>query len=156
MPLKLSVGLARKVGQPDYGSLQSSCYVEFELDSGILQRDLEAFHQKVQNAYAACSTAVHNELARQQTPDEPVPKPEHHRNGNGQGGNGQGNRSTPRPATNSQVRALWAITNRQGVQLPQLLQNRFRVGKPEELSIADASTLIDALNKETNGAGARQ
>jgi hypothetical protein len=37
MPMKLNVGLCRKVGQPDYGSLGASCNVEVEL-SGSLKR----------------------------------------------------------------------------------------------------------------------
>lgn len=40
MPLTCSVGLTRKVGQPDYGSLGASYAVEFELDSTLLQTDL--------------------------------------------------------------------------------------------------------------------
>ena len=33
MPLKLNVGVSRKVGLPDYGSVGASCNVEVELDS---------------------------------------------------------------------------------------------------------------------------
>ena len=38
MPLKLNVGVSRKVGLPDYCSAGASCNVEVELDSG-LQRE---------------------------------------------------------------------------------------------------------------------
>jgi hypothetical protein len=64
MPMKLSVGICRKVGQPDYSSLGATCNVELESSSSLITDDLEAFHRQVQSAYSACRHAVESELAR--------------------------------------------------------------------------------------------
>ena len=69
MPLKLNVGLSKKVGLPDYGSLGASCSVEMELDSSLLQGKLDAFHANVQRVYGACAQAVQAELDRQHQDD---------------------------------------------------------------------------------------
>lgn len=69
MPLKLNIGLSKKVGLPDYGSLGASCNVELELDGAILQNDLERFHKHVQHAFLVCRQAVQDELARQDGSD---------------------------------------------------------------------------------------
>lgn len=63
MPLKLNVGLTKKIGQPHYGSLGSSCHVEIELDSSLLQSDAEAFYERARQTFAACRRAVETELA---------------------------------------------------------------------------------------------
>src|SRR5882757_6582107 len=68
MPLKLSVGLSRKVGQPDYGSLGASCGVEVELDPTLLRDDLDGFHASVRDAFVACRQAVNDELSRLGSP----------------------------------------------------------------------------------------
>ena len=50
-----------------------------------------------------------------------------------------------RVATASQVRAIHAIANRHHVDLASELRDRFGVERPEELSLGDASELIDSL-----------
>ena len=66
MPLKLNVGLSKKIGQPDYGSLGASCHVEVELDQALVFDDVDEFHDRAKRVFAACRQAVQDELARQQ------------------------------------------------------------------------------------------
>jgi len=68
MPLTLNVGISKKVGLPDFGSVGATCNVSVELDAALLSREPDAFQQHVRRAYAACSQAVNDELARQTAP----------------------------------------------------------------------------------------
>ena len=79
----------------------------------------------------------------------------HAPNGNGRGNghsNGQHNRVEVAGATQSQIRAIFAITKRQGLDPHKVINDRYRVHKMEELTIREASSLIDELK---NGVGAR-
>ena len=59
-------------------------------------------------------------------------------------------------ATQSQARAIRAIASKQRLDLQKLLDARFGVGRPEDLRLADASTLIDELkNPGDSGGGHR-
>lgn len=170
MAVKLSVGLQKKVGQPDYGSLGASCHVEFEIDRGLIEHDLDGFHQKVRGAFVACQQAVNDQLTRQQSEQTAAHDNGHNGNGhndNGHGGNGHGGnghgysngngqRGNSRPATASQARAIRAIAGRQRIDLRQLLGDRFSVDRPEDLSISDASSLIDELKGPAESNGGRR
>jgi hypothetical protein len=160
MPLTLNVGLSKKVGLPDYGSLGVSCNVQVELDSTLLQSDLGGFHEKVKRAYVACHQAVNDELHRQQ---HSMPSGSQNENGHRYGengsslnGNGRCNGQRPaRKATVSQVRAIHAIAERLHLDLVRWLHDKFGQRAVAELSIGEASSAIDelkALPAPTNGA----
>lgn len=162
MPLKLSVGLSKKVGQPDFGSLGASCHVELELDGSLLKNDPEAFHRQLESVFAACTQAVDDELARHRNRAQEAVKqngdglaahgPKGHASKNGRGGRPSPRRWSGRSTTASQVKAILAIARSQDVDLAQILQDRYQVGQPEDLSLAQASELIGALQSLTNEA----
>jgi hypothetical protein len=153
MPMKLSVGVTRKVGQPNYSSSGASCAVELniELASSDLGGDATEFHRRVRDAYAACARAVQEELDRHRPSPGNNPATSHEdpdEAGDGGPARRPGGSGPPRrPATAAQVRALGRLAGRRGVDLEELVGRRFGVDGPEELSIAEASRLIDELQQ---------
>jgi len=158
MPLKLNVGLARKIGQPDYGSVCASCHVECELDAMLLASDLDRFQEHVRDVFVACSQAVHSELARQQSINP---------------ANGTATSASPRMPADRSARSKATATNGQdhhisGKQLAYAKQLAGQIrglgagqlealavkmhGKAvSELSSLEASSLIDTLKAAKEG-----
>jgi hypothetical protein len=154
VPLTLNVGVSKKLGLPEYSSVGATCNVQVELDPALLEHDLEGFHERARAAYVACHQAVHDELARlQQHPSPPAearPEPATETGRNGPS-NGNGRSRPHKPATANQVRAIAALAHRQGADLADWLRVGYGAERPEELSLTEASRLIDEL-KATAGA----
>jgi hypothetical protein len=172
MSVKLNIGLSRKVGEASFGSRGASINLEVELDNGVLN-DPGQLRDRVQDLYLLARQSVDEELQR---PAEAGPSEPSHTNGNGHGRishaangnghkNGQANGHSPNNghsnghgrievarATQSQIRAIFAISKRQGLDPHTVINDRYRVHKMEELTIREASALIDDLKL---GAGVR-
>ena len=148
MPVKVNIGLSRKIGLPDYGSLGASAHVEFELDGGYDNGSTESFQDAVRRAYLACRQAVEAELTSQSQVGGQHQSPATNR---------VANQTKPgtRGATTSQVRAIHAIANRNGVALAGVL-SQFNVSRPDDLSIRDASSLIDQLKNPSGSPAVAQ
>ena len=160
MPLRLNIGLSKKVGLPDYGSLGASANLELELDSGAVS-DPDRLRQQVRYLFGLAKASVEEELNQQQ-----AALPHTATNGHGPAASTNGNghhhsaanghrpagRSNGRAATASQVRAIKTIASRQRLKLAAQLEP-FGVQAVEDLSIQQASQLIDELKAEPVGAG---
>jgi hypothetical protein len=157
MPITINVGLNKKVGTANYGSVGASCNVSFEVGHDLLETDLTAFQQKVRNAFVACRQAVQDELARAQadapidgasngTVEHPAPEPPR-ANGNKSNGNGHS-------ASEKQMvfaRQLAGQIKGLGVRKLESLASKM-FGKPlAALTSLDASSLIDTLKSIKSG-----
>ena len=151
MPLRINVGLSKKLGLPDYGSLGASCHVEIEFDESQVPGDRDAFQDRVRRAFTACRQAVEDELAL------------HHAQSNGgatkasqsprsrtatSNGNGSRRNGNGQPASEKQL----AYAQQLGGQIKGMGARRLEAladkmfGKPlSELSSLNASGLIDVL-----------
>ena len=174
MSVKLNIGLSRKVGEANYGSRGASINLEVELDNGVLN-DPGQLRERVHDLYVLARESVDEELQR---PADAGPGEFSYANGNGRAhtngaangnghsnghasnghsnngssSNGQNGRVEVARATQSQIRAIFAISKRQGLDPHTLISDRFRVHKMEDLTIREASSLIDDLK---NGSAVR-
>ena len=151
MTLKLNVGASKKVGEPNYGSRGASVNVELELDSSLVAEP-QKLRERIRELFGVVRSSLVEELnGNGASHSAPADRQQVH-HGNGHNGhasndapaqpNGQGQ---PRGATQSQVKALFAIAKSRGLNLNEVIRDRFRCGKPEQLSIREASQLIDSL-----------
>jgi hypothetical protein len=146
MPLKLNVGASKKVGEANYGSRGASVNVELELDSNLIS-DPAKMKEKIRQLFVLVRTSLAEELnagnghAAQPPSAQPAPQPVPPR----QEANGAQQRNVPRPASPAQIKAIYAMARRVGVDLGALLLTRFQVRRPDDLTLRQASSVIDEL-----------
>jgi len=156
MPLKLNVGLSRKIGEDNYGSRGASVNVELELDSG-LAGDSGKLQERIRQLFGLVRASLTEELtgnghshAQGSTKSTNGAPPATPSTSNGSGQTPARSAGAARAATQSQVRAIHAIAKSKGLNLTRLLRGRFQVDRPEDLGIKQASQLIDALKSGNN------
>jgi len=142
MAVTVNVGFSRKVGEPNYGSRGASVQLEVELDRCAIE-DGERFQSEIEGIFELARDAVDRELQRNLAPS-PEPHPDLDERSEATK-NQNGRTRAPRPATPNQVRAIQAIAQYRGVDLSQLLAAEFNGKTAEELTIVEASRLIDRL-----------
>jgi hypothetical protein len=145
--LKLNVGLSRKVGEANYGSRGASVHVELELDSGLVAEPAK-LQERIRQLFGVVRASVMEELngnghARNASKNNrpPTPSP---------ATNGTSRNSGQRLATQSQVKAIHAIAHRRHIDVAQFLNERFHVGRPDELTIKQANSVIDELKGQAD------
>ena len=162
MPVQLNIGLNKKVGEANYGSRGASVNLEVELDSGVVD-DPDRLRTQIHKLFGLARQSLHAELHGDDNnghSNDSHGSGHHSTNGNGNGngfdryrvnghssndGNGRStNGRNPRQATSSQVKAIHAIAGKR-IDVSRLVKDRFNVQRPDDLSISDASTLIDEL-----------
>lgn len=169
--LKLSCHVSKKLPVPgrDFSSQSFACGIEAELADAA---DVPALKAKAEELFSLVQRAVEDEIAKASAAaaHETAAEPEGW-NGHAQavpaagarvprtppanGGNGHGQRSNRRgqmvPATAAQIRAIKGIAAEQELDLAAVLAP-FQVNSPAELTIRDASRLIDDLKaRKANG-----
>lgn len=145
MPIKINIGVSRKVGEANFGSRGASINLEAELDASIVS-DQHRFKERVRSLYAMARRSVNEELnITSEESDAERSSPPASNESSLRNGSSGSNRTGITPATASQVRAIYAIARGRRSQLKDLLRDRFGADYPEALSIRDASTFIDEL-----------
>jgi len=138
--IKLNCGVSRKVGEPNYGSRGASVNVELELESSAAQ-DAHVLHDRIRHLFAVARDAVAEELGLPMQAGAPQA---------GHALTTNGNRPPDRQASEAQIRAINAICGRLGLD-PHAEAHR-RLGRGiQELTLPEASALIDQLKSQQNG-----
>jgi hypothetical protein len=147
--LKLNAGFSRKVGEANYGSRGASVNVELEVESSLVN-DPDALTGRIRDLFGLARRAVDDELRNRKPHQDQSGGPDDQRRGHTDNGD-----RPVRYATTSQVRAIRAIARQKQLDPDRLANDRFRVNSLEELSVREASTLIDELKngQATNRTG---
>jgi hypothetical protein len=135
MPLKLNIAMSRKVGERNYGSRGATVGLEIEIDSSLVDQPRE-LHRRIARLFRLAKASVDRELAAQMNASKRA----------------AAGAPQPRRATANQVRAIHAIAQRQELDLGEEVKTRFGVCRPDDLSLEQASQLIDVIKPSTNGA----
>lgn len=141
MPLKITIGLGKVAHTSRGEQISATCGMEIELDPSNGEVNRDEIQRRMARGYATCWQAIIEELERRSASGSQSRLPDHssHHSSNSE------HSRRDRLATAAQVKAIYAIAKRQKLDIPTMLRERFSVTKPQELSIREASELIDTI-----------
>jgi hypothetical protein len=138
MPLKLNISTSRKIGAPNYGSRGATVGLEMELEANLISQP-QQLQDRIAHLFRLANESVDRELNGQSSQDA---------NGRSVNGAAAGHGPTVRRATRRQISAICAIANERQLDLAVELQGRFGHDRPGDLSIIEASDIIDMLKRK--------
>jgi hypothetical protein len=148
--LKLNAGFSRKVGEPNYGSRGASVNVELEVESALVS-DPDGLLDRIRKLFDLARRSVDQELASANNGNGA--SSENQRESFNGRGNGHQQRQPVRYATESQQRAIRAICKRLQRDADQFAQQKYNINGLDELTLQEASALIDELKTSQAQAG---
>ena len=160
MPLKLTIGQSRKVSK-DYNSQGFSVSLDAELANEAVN-DPAVIHDAANRLFEFCDQLL-TEQVNQHQRDRSQNKPNSRHNGNGRhgtptrpNGNGQSDhrREEPRRLTSAQQRAITNMARRLDQDADDWAAREYDVDGVTNLTVRQASDLIDQLKREIEAAGA--
>jgi hypothetical protein len=156
MPLTLNVGLTRKIGLPNYGSVGATCAAQLELEPLVFY-DMETLQRRIQEAFYVCRRAVDEELSRNHSPEPTAPLisgPDRLQPGVGREAP-EGPTPQPSLATSRQLDFMYHLARQirdLGCQRLELLTQHVHGHPLVELTAAEASRMIELLKELRSGA----
>ncbi len=146
MPLKLAVGWCRKKGDSNFGSRGASILLEVEVDSGLMA-DPVKLQERIGALYALARNSVETELKDAKAPTGPSrsasPPPQSVRTDRKNDNHG----ANADAATGPQINAIRFLARKYRFDLNAFLRERFQRDLPEDLTLKQASQVIDRLQE---------
>ena len=141
MPLKLIIGLSKKVGEANYGSHIASIHLELEV-VGSLATEPAKLQERIRQMFTLVRTSLNDELkdcataANESLPSACLASSETC---------SLARVDSLRMATAAQVRAIHSIARALDLDLEAGLFERYQVKRAADLALRQASHLIDSL-----------
>lgn len=133
MPLKINVGLSRKIGEPNYSSRGGNVHFEAEVEATLV-REPEELRKRIHYLFRLAEQSLREQLA-------PPTSSCGAANDNGE----------PRMATDRQLRAIDRLAQQTDAVVDELLSDVFDTDRCDNLSLAEASQLISILQDRQGG-----
>jgi len=155
--IKLSANLCKKVpiAGTNYSSQSFMAGLEVELSDAAALPEVQA---RIREVYTLLEQSINEQIAAHQTAAGNAPRQEQSREQSGparradyrRGEDRRESREAPYPASQAQRKAIAAIAQERGLPedgLADIIRQEFGKGRPEELTLREASRLIGLLKE---------